>query len=88
MKIKLKVVKDYKGKRYYPNIEYVVDDETAKDILSKTKYAEKVEKSPVIEEESPVLTGNEEQKVDEIAENEQKVTKNSKKVAKNTEKSQ
>ena len=85
MKVKFKVEKDYKGKRYYPNIEYVVDDETAKDILSKTKYAQKVEESPVIEGESPLKSGNEEQKVDEI---EQKPTKSGKKVAKNTEKSQ
>lgn len=81
MKVKFKVEKNYNGKTYYPNIEYVFDDETAKDILSKTKYAEKVEEV----QESPVLTGNEEQRVDEI---EQKPTKNRKKIAKNTEKSQ
>lgn len=59
MKVKFKVEKDYKGKRYYPNIEYVLDDETGKDILSKTKYAEKVE-------DRPFKSGNEEQKADEI----------------------
>ena len=79
MKVKLKVEKNYKGKTYYPNIEYVEDEETIKDILSKTKYAE------VVEEKSPVISGLEEQKVDE---NEQKPTKSGKKVAKNTEKSQ
>lgn len=51
MKVKFKVEKDYKGKRYYPNIEYVVNDETAKDILSKTKYAEVVEENAIIEDE-------------------------------------
>lgn len=75
MKIKFKVEKDYKGKKYYPNIEYVIPVEKAKDILSKTKYAEKVEEV----QESPLMTGNEEQKVDA---KEQKRTKNSKKTAK------
>lgn len=78
MKVKLKVEKNYNGKKYYPNIEYVVDDDTGKDILSKTKYAEKVE-------DCPLKSGNEEQRVDEI---EQINTKKRKKVAKNTEKSQ
>ena len=79
MKVKFKVEKNYNGKAYYPNIEYVFDDEAAKDILSKTKYAE------VVEEKSPLTTGLEEQKPDE---NEKKATKRSKKVAKNTEISQ
>lgn len=78
MKVIFKVEKNYNGKTYYPNIEYVVDDETAKDILSKTKYAEKVE-------DRPFKSGNEEQRVDE---NEQKPTKKNKNVAKNAENSQ
>ena len=81
MKVKFKVEKDYKGKKYYPNIEYVFDDDTGKDILSKTKYAEKVEEV----QESPLKSGNEEQKVDA---KEQKPTKSGKKVAKNVENSQ
>ena len=86
MKVKFKVEKNYNGKAYYPNIEYVFDDEAAKDILSKTKYAEVIEDANMpIEEESPVMTGNEEQKVDEI---EPKRTKNSKKAAKKEENAQ
>ena len=74
MKVKFKVEKNYNGKAYYPNIEYVFDDETAKDILSKTKYAEKVE-------DRPLKSGNEEQRVDES-------TIECKKNKKNTKKSQ
>lgn len=81
MKIKFKVEKDYKGKKYYPNIEYVIPVEMANDILSKTKYAEKVEEI----QKSPVMTGNEEQKVDA---KEQKRTKSSKKAAKKEENAQ
>ena len=78
MKVKFKVEKNYNGKTYYPNIEYVFDDEAAKDILSKTKYAEVVEeKSPLMTEKSPLASGSE-----------KKATKRSKKVAKNTEISQ
>lgn len=84
MKVKFKVEKDYKGKKYYPNIEYVVDDDTGKDILSKTKYAEVVQDAKIEENAS-----SEEQDASmPIAENEQKPTKSGKKIAKNTEKSQ
>lgn len=75
MKVKFKVEKNYNGKTYYPNIEYVIPVEKAKDILSKTKYAEKVEEV----QESPLKSGNEEQKVDA---KQQKRTKSSKKAAK------
>lgn len=78
MKVKFKVEKNYNGKTYYPNIEYVEDEETIKDILGKTKYAEVVEeKSPLTAEKSPLMTGNE--KI---------ITKSSKKKAKSTKKSQ
>lgn len=42
MKIKFEVEKIYKGKTYYPNIEYEMSEEMAKDILSKTKFAHEV----------------------------------------------
>lgn len=81
MKVKFKVEKNYNGKTYYPNIEYVIPVEKAKDILSKTKYAEKVEEV----QESPLKSGNEEQKVDA---KQQKRTKSSKKAAKIEENAQ
>lgn len=78
MKVKFKVEKNYNGKTYYPNIEYVIPVEMANDILSKTKYAEKVEDAKIEENAS-----NEEQDASmPLVENEKKITKNSKKVAK------